>query len=165
LQTHFAAISRLIAFRKRNQRPPVRTSAHSGPGGTFRPSGQAARNREERFLAYVPALIHYALTANGENVKAVQELLRHGNSKITLDVYAQARMEANVARLANALTAPQLLPGSVLELAQSKAEVECRVNAVTECSRTNVFQQNRKMLCFRLKRLSQSERPAAGVCV
>lgn len=33
------------------------------------------------------------LTANGENVKVVQELLRHGSSKITMDVYAQARME------------------------------------------------------------------------
>lgn len=33
------------------------------------------------------------LTANNENVKVVQELLRHGSSNITLDVYAQARME------------------------------------------------------------------------
>lgn len=33
------------------------------------------------------------LTANGENVKVVQELLRHGSSNITMDIYAQARME------------------------------------------------------------------------
>ena len=33
------------------------------------------------------------LTANNENVKVVQELLRHASSKITMDVYAQARME------------------------------------------------------------------------
>lgn len=33
------------------------------------------------------------LTANNENVKVVQELLRHGSSKITMDIYAQARME------------------------------------------------------------------------
>jgi integrase len=33
------------------------------------------------------------LTANSENVKVVQELLRHASSKITMDVYAQARMQ------------------------------------------------------------------------
>ncbi len=33
------------------------------------------------------------LTANNENVKVVQELLRHGSSKITMDTYAQAQME------------------------------------------------------------------------
>ena len=30
------------------------------------------------------------LKANGEDVKTVQELLRHANSRITLDVYEQA---------------------------------------------------------------------------
>jgi integrase len=30
------------------------------------------------------------LEANGEDVKTVQELLRHANSRITLDVYTQA---------------------------------------------------------------------------
>lgn len=30
------------------------------------------------------------LHANGEDVKVVQELLRHANSKITLDIYTQA---------------------------------------------------------------------------
>ena len=33
------------------------------------------------------------LTANNENVKVVQELLRHASSKVTLDFYAQAQME------------------------------------------------------------------------
>jgi integrase len=33
------------------------------------------------------------LTANNENVKVVQDLLRHASSKVTLDVYAQARMQ------------------------------------------------------------------------
>jgi len=33
------------------------------------------------------------LTANDENVKVVQDLLRHASAKVTLDVYAQARME------------------------------------------------------------------------
>ena len=30
------------------------------------------------------------MKANGEDVKTVQELLRHANSRITLDVYTQA---------------------------------------------------------------------------
>jgi integrase len=30
------------------------------------------------------------LHTNGEDVKVVQELLRHGSSRITMDVYAQA---------------------------------------------------------------------------
>jgi integrase len=30
------------------------------------------------------------LKANGEDVKTVQELLRHANSRITLEVYTQA---------------------------------------------------------------------------
>ena len=34
------------------------------------------------------------LKANGEDVKVVQELLRHGSSRITLDIYAQAQMPA-----------------------------------------------------------------------
>ena len=34
------------------------------------------------------------LIANGENVKVVQELMRHANSRCTLDVYTQARISA-----------------------------------------------------------------------
>jgi len=34
------------------------------------------------------------LKANGEDVKVVQELLRHGSARITLDVYTQAQMPA-----------------------------------------------------------------------
>ena len=34
------------------------------------------------------------LQANGENIKVVQELLRHGSAKVTMDVYAQAPMPA-----------------------------------------------------------------------
>jgi integrase len=34
------------------------------------------------------------LVANGENVKVVQELMRHANSRCTLDVYTQARIPA-----------------------------------------------------------------------
>jgi integrase len=34
------------------------------------------------------------LISNGENVKVVQELMRHANSRCTLDVYSQARVSA-----------------------------------------------------------------------
>jgi integrase len=34
------------------------------------------------------------LDANGEDVKVVQELLRHSSSRITMDIYAQAQMPA-----------------------------------------------------------------------
>ncbi|HEX4169113.1 MAG TPA: tyrosine-type recombinase/integrase [Bryobacteraceae bacterium] len=34
------------------------------------------------------------LHANGEDVKVVQELLRHGSAKVTMDIYAQAQMSA-----------------------------------------------------------------------
>ena len=34
------------------------------------------------------------LIANGENVKVVQELMRHANSRTTLEVYSQARIRA-----------------------------------------------------------------------
>ena len=34
------------------------------------------------------------LIANGENVKVVQELMRHSNSRTTLEVYSQARIRA-----------------------------------------------------------------------
>lgn len=34
------------------------------------------------------------LKANGEDIKVVQELLRHGSSRVTMDVYAQAQMPA-----------------------------------------------------------------------
>jgi integrase len=34
------------------------------------------------------------LVENGENIKVVQELIRHANSKVTLDFYAQAMTPA-----------------------------------------------------------------------
>jgi hypothetical protein len=34
------------------------------------------------------------LIANGENVKVVQELMRHASSRCTLEVYSQARIMA-----------------------------------------------------------------------
>jgi integrase len=34
------------------------------------------------------------LHANGEDVKVVQELLRHSSARVTMDVYAEAQMPA-----------------------------------------------------------------------
>ena len=34
------------------------------------------------------------MKANGEDIKTIQELLRHANFKVTMDVYAQAQMPA-----------------------------------------------------------------------
>jgi integrase len=37
------------------------------------------------------------LKANGEDIKTVQELLRHANSQITMDIYAQGTTPAKLA--------------------------------------------------------------------
>jgi hypothetical protein len=34
------------------------------------------------------------LMANGENVKVVQELMRHANCRCTLEIYSQARLQS-----------------------------------------------------------------------
>jgi hypothetical protein len=53
-------------------------------------SCQGKCHQQEHRLAYVPAFLRTLVKANGEDVKTVQEFLRHANSRITLDVYAQA---------------------------------------------------------------------------
>jgi integrase len=57
-------------------------------------AGPADRDHETNRLAHVPAHLHTLLHANGEDVKVVQELLRHGSARITMDVYAQAMTPA-----------------------------------------------------------------------
>ncbi|MGI9069682.1 MAG: tyrosine-type recombinase/integrase [Pyrinomonadaceae bacterium] len=52
------------------------------------------------------------LVANGENVKVVQELMRHGNSRCTLDVYSQAKVTAK--RDAQQRIVEMFLPGEGL---------------------------------------------------
>lgn len=52
------------------------------------------------------------LRANGEDVKVVQELLRHANSKITMDVYTQALSPAK--REAQGRVASSILPKKVV---------------------------------------------------
>jgi hypothetical protein len=42
-------------------------------------------------VAYVSAYLLPLLIANGENVKVVQELMRHASSHFTLQIYSQAQ--------------------------------------------------------------------------
>jgi integrase len=49
-----------------------------------------AGHHQADWLAYIRRTYTTMLHANGEDVKVVQELLRHGSAKITMDVYAQA---------------------------------------------------------------------------
>ena len=48
------------------------------------------------------------LRANGEDIKVVQELLRHANSKIKMDIYTQALSPAK--RQAQSRVASMILP-------------------------------------------------------
>jgi integrase len=54
------------------------------------------------------------LIANGENVKVVQELMRHANSRFTLEVYSQARLAEK--RKAQRRLVEAILPDVVEEL-------------------------------------------------
>ena len=45
-------------------------------------------------VAYVPPYLLNPLIANGENVKVVQELMRHASTRFTIEIYTQARIEA-----------------------------------------------------------------------
>lgn len=53
------------------------------------------------------------LKDNGEDVKVVQELLRHANSRITLELYAQAITESKW--LAQARLVAKLLPEELVQ--------------------------------------------------
>ena len=49
------------------------------------------------------------MKANGEDVKTIQELLRHANFKVTMDVYTQA--VTNVKRTTHSRVARQIMGG------------------------------------------------------
>jgi len=53
---------------------------------------RASEDHEAHRLAHVRHSFATLLKANGEDVKVVQESLRHANSRITLDVYTQGLM-------------------------------------------------------------------------
>ena len=50
------------------------------------------------------------LKANGEDIKVVQELMRHGSSRVTLDIYAQAQMPAKRAAQQKVVEMVRALP-------------------------------------------------------
>jgi hypothetical protein len=52
-------------------------------------SGSAGRNSQESWVAYAPPQLLESSDREGENVKVVQELMRHASSRFTLDVYSQ----------------------------------------------------------------------------
>jgi integrase len=56
----------------------------------YQASGKVGWHPQEHRSAHLPPFLRYIAEANGEDVKTVQELLRHANSKITLGVYTQA---------------------------------------------------------------------------
>ncbi len=58
--------------------------AHDGIGVVETEESTSFHSHSRCFLRQT--LLH----ANGEDVKTVQELLRHGSAKLTMDVYAQA---------------------------------------------------------------------------
>jgi flavorubredoxin len=71
-------------------------------------------------MAYLPAHILDAFGWNGENVKVVQELMRHSKAWTTLDLYTQARLVAKrqaQKRVVECLFAesPEPLPRAILD--------------------------------------------------
>jgi integrase len=76
----------------------------------IQPAAQALGTRKQiawhTFRHTYTTLLH----ANGEDVKVVQELLRHGSAKITMDIYAQAVTKAKrtaQSRVVACLRAPE----------------------------------------------------------
>jgi integrase len=66
------------------------TVARQSPDALDQASGKAGGNHEATGMAHIRHTYSTLLRANGEDIKVVQELLRHANSKITMDVYTQA---------------------------------------------------------------------------
>jgi integrase len=67
------------------------------------------------------------LIANGENVKVIQELMRHASSRCTLEIYSRARIEAK--RQAQQRLVQMILPQEADKLApviQCSSQVEMR---------------------------------------
>jgi len=63
------------------------------------------------------------LIANGENVKVVQELMRHSNSRTTLEVYSQARIREK--REAQQRVAKMIMPEDTKIMTQRMGPDEC----------------------------------------
>jgi hypothetical protein len=54
------------------------------------PCREARQVHEAHLLAYFPQNFFHAAAGQREDIETVQELLRHANSRITLDIYTQA---------------------------------------------------------------------------
>jgi hypothetical protein len=73
------------------------SSKHRNPNDWILASPQAAVRAAIRKVIGWRTFRHTYSTlpiANGDNVKAVQELMRHASSRFTLEVYTQARIQA-----------------------------------------------------------------------
>ena len=55
-------------------------------------SSEGGEDPEAGWFPHLPAHVHNFADSKQRGVKMVQELLRHANSRITLDLYAQAGM-------------------------------------------------------------------------
>jgi hypothetical protein len=54
---------------------------------------RSRRHQETYWLAYLSPHLFICAHSNGENVKVVQELMRHASSRFTLEVYTQAKTQ------------------------------------------------------------------------
>jgi hypothetical protein len=68
---------------------------------------------KQRTNALRPPAVVFKETANGENVKVVQELMRHASSRFTLEIYTQAKAKAK--REAQQRIVEMMLPEEGLE--------------------------------------------------
>jgi integrase len=77
------------------------------------------------------------LVANGENVKVAQELMRHANSRCTLDIYSQAQITAK--RDAQQRIVQMIVP-------QEQANVESEVHAAAPARLWRILRQSFQQL-------------------
>jgi hypothetical protein len=95
------------------------------------------------------------LIANGENVKVVQELMRHGSARITVDIYSQARgpgKRAAQQRLVQMILPEERSEGVVpsLESGHFSTWILSRNFRLQSCKRCGVLWTKRSCLCDRL---------------
>jgi integrase len=66
-------------------------------------------HQQEHRLAYIPAFLWYFAEGERRGCQKVQELLRHANSRITLDVYTQTVNSTK--RAAQSKVVKMMVPG------------------------------------------------------
>jgi integrase len=75
--------------------------------------GRQSRYLKENRMAYFRHTYATLLVANGENVKVVQELMRHASTRFTLEIYSQAQLIAK--RAAQQRLVEAILPEGVAD--------------------------------------------------